>query len=47
MDSCDEAAQRKAIKFQAMVSEGKLLLEINDGVTYKGEIASSPYYDIS
>jgi hypothetical protein len=38
MNRSDEKVQEKDIKFSAVVSEGKLLLEINDNITYKGEI---------
>jgi hypothetical protein len=39
MNSSDEKIQEKTTaKFSAVVSEGKLLLEINDNITYKGVI---------
>jgi hypothetical protein len=38
MNHSDEKSQEKTTKFSAVVSEGKLLLEINDNITYKGVI---------
>jgi hypothetical protein len=38
--------QEKLFKYSATVTSGRLLLEINDTATYKGEIDNSPYYDM-
>lgn len=43
----DQNFQERPFKCSATEVEGKLLLEINDNITYKGEIESSPYYDLS
>lgn len=42
----DEKSQEKQFKYVATIASGKLLLEINDGITYRGEIEVSPYYDM-
>lgn len=42
----DEVSQEKNYKFSAKLSENRLILEINDGSTYRGFVESSPYFDI-
>ena len=43
----DEKIQEKSARYSAIVTSNKLLLEIDDNVTYKGEIESTPYFDLN
>ncbi len=42
----DEKSQEKQISYSATMAGSKLLLEVNDSITYKGEIESWPLYDM-
>ncbi len=46
MYSSEQRPQHKQIGYSAIIAGSKLLLEVNDNITYKGEIESCRHYDM-